>query len=341
MGHHRVADLALPLGPAGQPDRRPSTSTRTASTTTSRTRRSPSTASTTTATRQLKDIGPCETINCGRGASQQTFNLRVSKGFRLYGYGARRSDRRDLQPVQRAEPGDFTGRRFIPTTGRADCRTSCSRQSSRVTSRTPNSGSDRSGSGLRSRQLSISQLPAPDLSASDVLLRLEQRARLRHARAEGELQLQLHSACFNNSEAAFRSRAAVGRRVGENLPIRFGGLPALPALLIRNPQIQSRLVEVRRALERAREAAGWPRSRAAALHEQHAEAVQRVGVACVRFERAAVGGFGGGRGPPARDGRCRDSSSRTGSDGPRWRRVRRRRRHRRRGRRRRARGRDR
>ena len=53
--------------------------------TTSPTRRSASTGSTTTATRELKEIGACETINCGRGASQQAFNLRVSKGFRLLG----------------------------------------------------------------------------------------------------------------------------------------------------------------------------------------------------------------------------------------------------------------
>jgi len=34
---------------------------------------------------RVKDIGACTTINCGRGASQSTFNLRVSKGFRLVG----------------------------------------------------------------------------------------------------------------------------------------------------------------------------------------------------------------------------------------------------------------
>jgi hypothetical protein len=35
--------------------------------------------------RPAKDIGPCETINCGRGASLTQVNLRVSKGFALYG----------------------------------------------------------------------------------------------------------------------------------------------------------------------------------------------------------------------------------------------------------------
>ncbi len=32
-----------------------------------------------------KDIGPCDNINCGRGASLTQVNLRVSKGFALYG----------------------------------------------------------------------------------------------------------------------------------------------------------------------------------------------------------------------------------------------------------------
>ena len=34
---------------------------------------------------KLKDLGPCENINCGRGASQSQLNLRISKGFRLFG----------------------------------------------------------------------------------------------------------------------------------------------------------------------------------------------------------------------------------------------------------------
>ena len=33
----------------------------------------------------LKDIGACKTINCGRGAALSTFNLRVSKSFKLVG----------------------------------------------------------------------------------------------------------------------------------------------------------------------------------------------------------------------------------------------------------------
>ncbi|HEX6973262.1 MAG TPA: hypothetical protein VF147_02610, partial [Vicinamibacterales bacterium] len=33
----------------------------------------------------FKEIGPCETVNCGRGAPQSQMNLRVSKQFRLPG----------------------------------------------------------------------------------------------------------------------------------------------------------------------------------------------------------------------------------------------------------------
>ena len=36
-----------------------------------------------TGTRQYKEIGACETINCGRGAALSQFNLRVSKVFKL------------------------------------------------------------------------------------------------------------------------------------------------------------------------------------------------------------------------------------------------------------------
>ena len=32
-----------------------------------------------------KDIGPCETYNCGRGAWRSQMNLRLSYGFRLWG----------------------------------------------------------------------------------------------------------------------------------------------------------------------------------------------------------------------------------------------------------------
>ncbi len=53
---------------------------------------------------KLKDLGACTTINCGRGASQSTFNLRVSKSVHLRRHRPRRGDRRSVQPVQREEP---------------------------------------------------------------------------------------------------------------------------------------------------------------------------------------------------------------------------------------------
>ena len=53
----------------------------------------------------FKDIGACETINCGRGAALSQFNLRVSKAFTAAARDERRGDRRGLQPVQRDQPG--------------------------------------------------------------------------------------------------------------------------------------------------------------------------------------------------------------------------------------------
>ena len=55
-----VADLALPLGPAGEPDGRARPQRERRGQRHHRTRRLRSTGSTTTATRQLKEIGPCE-----------------------------------------------------------------------------------------------------------------------------------------------------------------------------------------------------------------------------------------------------------------------------------------
>ena len=91
-----------------------------------------------------KDIGPCETWNCGRGAWRTQMNLRLSYSFNLYRPVAYRSHRRDLQPVEREEPVDVRDQS-------ARARGSCSRTSSRATSRTPSSASARSGSASRSR----------------------------------------------------------------------------------------------------------------------------------------------------------------------------------------------
>ena len=51
-----------------------------------------------------KDIGACETVNCGRGAALSQFNLRVSKVFRLpHGMNVE-GDRGGVQPLQRDQP---------------------------------------------------------------------------------------------------------------------------------------------------------------------------------------------------------------------------------------------
>jgi hypothetical protein len=61
----------------------------------------------------VKDIGPCETINCGRGASQSMFNLRVSKGFRLYGTARVEAIAEIFNLFNAKNPSGFIGRRFI------------------------------------------------------------------------------------------------------------------------------------------------------------------------------------------------------------------------------------
>ena len=81
------------------------------------------------ACRPYKEIGACETVNCGRGAALSQFNLRVAKVFRLPARDEHRGDRRSVQPVQRDQPGFpvgaasasafFTGTR--PITRRTPC----------------------------------------------------------------------------------------------------------------------------------------------------------------------------------------------------------------------------
>jgi hypothetical protein len=64
-------------------------------------------------TAKYKDIGPCETINCGRGASQSTFNVRVSKGFRLIGTARVEAIAEIFNLFNAKNPAGFTGRRFL------------------------------------------------------------------------------------------------------------------------------------------------------------------------------------------------------------------------------------
>ena len=64
-------------------------------------------------TAKFKEIGACETINCGRGASQSTFNIRVSKGFRLIGTARVEAIAEIFNLFNAKNPSGFTGRRFL------------------------------------------------------------------------------------------------------------------------------------------------------------------------------------------------------------------------------------
>ena len=61
----------------------------------------------------VKEIGPCETINCGRGASQSTFSLRISKGFRIYRSARVEAIAEVFNLFNAKNPSGFIGRRFI------------------------------------------------------------------------------------------------------------------------------------------------------------------------------------------------------------------------------------
>ncbi len=63
----------------------------------------------------VKEIGPCKTINCGRGASQSQFNLRVSKGFRLVGTARLEAIAEVFNLFNAKNPSGFIGRRFTGT----------------------------------------------------------------------------------------------------------------------------------------------------------------------------------------------------------------------------------
>jgi Carboxypeptidase regulatory-like domain/TonB dependent receptor len=64
-------------------------------------------------TAKVKEIGPCETINCSRGASQSQFNLRVSKGFRLVGNARVEAIAEIFNLFNAKNPSGFTTRRIL------------------------------------------------------------------------------------------------------------------------------------------------------------------------------------------------------------------------------------
>jgi outer membrane receptor protein involved in Fe transport len=60
----------------------------------------------------LKDIGECKTVNCGRGAKQSQVNLRVSRGFALFGSARLEAIAEVFNLFNAKNPATFTTRRF-------------------------------------------------------------------------------------------------------------------------------------------------------------------------------------------------------------------------------------
>ncbi len=63
----------------------------------------------------LKDLGACKTINCGRGAALSTFNLRVSKSFKLIGRSRIDAIGEVFNLFNALNPGAFIGRKNLGT----------------------------------------------------------------------------------------------------------------------------------------------------------------------------------------------------------------------------------
>ncbi|HJR59656.1 MAG TPA: TonB-dependent receptor [Vicinamibacterales bacterium] len=63
----------------------------------------------------IKELGPCENINCGRGASQSQLNLRVSKGFRIWGTARVEAIGEVFNLLNAKNPSAFSGARFLAT----------------------------------------------------------------------------------------------------------------------------------------------------------------------------------------------------------------------------------
>jgi hypothetical protein len=63
----------------------------------------------------FEDIGPCETINCSRGAAQSQMNLRLSKSFSLGGQVRLEAIGEVFNLFNARNPATFTGRQFSAT----------------------------------------------------------------------------------------------------------------------------------------------------------------------------------------------------------------------------------
>ena len=68
-------------------------------------------------TPKIKELGSCETINCGRGASQSQLNLRISRGFRLFGTTRVEAIGEIFNVFNAKNPNVFSGQRFLASSG--------------------------------------------------------------------------------------------------------------------------------------------------------------------------------------------------------------------------------
>ena len=68
----------------------------------------------------FKDIGSCDTVNCGRGLSQQQVNIRVAKVFHLRGRAQVDVVGEAFNLFNEVNPSDFRARVTVPSTGAAD-----------------------------------------------------------------------------------------------------------------------------------------------------------------------------------------------------------------------------
>ena len=97
----------------------------------------------------VKEIGTCETVNCGRGWSQTQMNIRLSKVFRLGGRARIEAIGEVFNLFNAINPSGFRARVDPSPAHRpaSRIRRCCSRPRSRATSVVPNSASASSGSG--------------------------------------------------------------------------------------------------------------------------------------------------------------------------------------------------
>ena len=134
VGHHRGAAFPRTARRSRRPLPRASIATATARTTTC----PPKAYAFDGVGNAPKEIGNCETWNCGRGASRWQMNLKVAEVVPVAWVDtAGSSDRRYLQRVQRDQPGHVQGQLACGGTGACRTRTSCSRPRTRGTSSIP------------------------------------------------------------------------------------------------------------------------------------------------------------------------------------------------------------